>query len=65
MEADGRHSFMAHPETMLPLTKIEDPVQRFVAVTKFYLSGWHIKPPYAHLVYSHHPQAPADDHVGV
>ena len=38
---------MAHPETMLPLTKIEDPVQRFVAVTKFYLSGWHIKPPYA------------------
>ncbi|KAH3920473.1 hypothetical protein HBH56_004990 [Parastagonospora nodorum] len=38
-------NFMAHPETMLPLTKIEDPVQRFVAVTKFYLSGWHIKPP--------------------
>jgi hypothetical protein len=38
---------MAHPETMLPLTHIEDPVQRFVAVTKFYLSGWHIKPPYA------------------
>jgi hypothetical protein len=38
---------MAHPETLLPLTKIEDPVERFVAVTKFYLSGWHIKPPYA------------------
>lgn len=38
---------MAHPETMLPITKIDDPVQRFVAVTKFYLSGWHIKPPYA------------------
>lgn len=38
---------MAHPETLLPLTKIDDPVQRFVAVTKFYLSGWHIKPPYA------------------
>jgi hypothetical protein len=38
---------MAHPETMLPITQIEDPVQRFVAVTKFYLSGWHIKPPYA------------------
>ncbi|CAI6334725.1 unnamed protein product [Periconia digitata] len=38
-------NFMAHPETLLPLTKIEDPVQRFVAVTKFYLSGWHIKPP--------------------
>jgi hypothetical protein len=41
---------MAHPETMLPISKIEDPVKRFVAVTKFYLSGWHIKPPYAALV---------------
>lgn len=41
------HSFMAHPETLLQLTKIEDPIERFVAVTKFYLSGWHIKPPYA------------------
>lgn len=38
-------NFMAHPETMLPISKIDDPVQRFVAVTKFYLSGWHIKPP--------------------
>ncbi|PVI05295.1 oxysterol binding protein [Periconia macrospinosa] len=38
-------NFMAHPETLLPLTKIEDPIERFVAVTKFYLSGWHIKPP--------------------
>ncbi|KAI4627145.1 uncharacterized protein J4E87_004487 [Alternaria ethzedia] len=38
-------NFMAHPETLLPITKVEDPVQRFVAVTKFYLSGWHIKPP--------------------
>jgi hypothetical protein len=39
---------MAHPETLLPITKVDDPVQRFVAVTKFYLSGWHIKPPYAY-----------------
>ncbi|CBX91384.1 hypothetical protein LEMA_P068920.1 [Plenodomus lingam JN3] len=38
-------NFMAHPETLLPLSEIQDPVQRFVAVTKFYLSGWHIKPP--------------------
>ncbi|KAF1846218.1 uncharacterized protein K460DRAFT_367035 [Cucurbitaria berberidis CBS 394.84] len=38
-------NFMAHPETMLPIPTIEDPIQRFVAVTKFYLSGWHIKPP--------------------
>lgn len=44
---------MAHPETMLPISKIEDPVQRFVAVTKFYLSGWHIKPPYAILILQH------------
>ena len=36
---------MAHPEIMLELPGIEDPLQRFVAVTKFYLSGWHIKPP--------------------
>lgn len=40
------NSFMAHPETLLPMTKIEDPHERFVAVVKFYLSGWHIKPPY-------------------
>lgn len=38
---------MAHPETLLPMPDIEDPLQRFVAVVKFYLSGWHIKPPYA------------------
>ncbi|KAF2119730.1 oxysterol binding protein [Lophiotrema nucula] len=38
-------NFMAHPETLLPITEIQDPVERFVAVVKFYLSGWHIKPP--------------------
>jgi hypothetical protein len=37
--------FMAHPEILLTLPGIDDPVERFVAVTKFYLSGWHIKPP--------------------
>jgi hypothetical protein len=37
---------MAHPEILLTLPSIEDPVERFVAVTKFYLCGWHIKPPY-------------------
>lgn len=51
------HSFMAHPETLLPLTKIENPIERFVAVTKFYLSGWHIKPPYA----THHSTTAKDD----
>lgn len=39
-------SFMAHPETLLPMPEVDDPVQRFVSVIKFYLSGWHIKPPY-------------------
>ncbi|ETN37551.1 uncharacterized protein HMPREF1541_07173 [Cyphellophora europaea CBS 101466] len=38
-------NFMAHPETLLPMPEIDDPVQRFVSVIKFYLSGWHIKPP--------------------
>jgi hypothetical protein len=37
---------MAHPETLLPMSTIDDPLERFVAVVKFYLSGWHIKPPY-------------------
>jgi len=40
-----RPSFMAHPETLLPMPEIDDPIQRFVSVVKFYLSGWHIKPP--------------------
>ena len=38
-------SFMAHPETLLPMAEIDDPLERFVSVVKFYLSGWHIKPP--------------------
>nr|POE62967.1 oxysterol-binding protein-like protein obpalpha [Quercus suber] len=37
-------NFMAHPETLLPVPDIDDPLHRFVAVTKFYLAGWHIKP---------------------
>ncbi|EXJ83532.1 hypothetical protein A1O1_07155 [Capronia coronata CBS 617.96] len=36
---------MAHPDTLLPMPEIEDPTERFVAVIKFYLSGWHIRPP--------------------
>ncbi|PWY91175.1 oxysterol binding protein [Aspergillus heteromorphus CBS 117.55] len=38
-------NFMAHPETLLPMPAIDDPLERFVSVVKFYLSGWHIKPP--------------------
>lgn len=41
----GSSSFMAHPDTLLPMPTIDDPVERFVSVVKFYLSGWHIKPP--------------------
>ncbi|OXV07910.1 hypothetical protein Egran_04327 [Elaphomyces granulatus] len=37
-------NFMAHPETLLPMPEIDDPLERFVSVVKFYLSGWHIKP---------------------
>ncbi|KAI9759891.1 MAG: hypothetical protein M4579_002016 [Chaenotheca gracillima] len=42
---DRRASFMQHPETLLPMPEIDDDLQRFVSVVKFYLSGWHIKPP--------------------
>ena len=41
----ARISFMAHPETLLAMPDINDPVERFLSVIKFYLSGWHIKPP--------------------
>lgn len=40
------YSFMAHPDTLLPMPTIDDPLERFVSVIRFYLSGWHIKPPY-------------------
>ena len=36
---------MCHPEMLLPIPDIEDPTERFVSVVKFYLSGWHIRPP--------------------
>jgi hypothetical protein len=29
---------------LLPIPKIDDPTERFAAVVKFYLSGWHIRP---------------------
>ncbi|KAJ6779686.1 hypothetical protein PWT90_02734 [Aphanocladium album] len=38
-------NFMCHPEMLLHIPTIDDDVERFVAVVKFYLSGWHIKPP--------------------
>ncbi|PNY23951.1 Oxysterol-binding protein-like protein OBPa [Tolypocladium capitatum] len=30
---------------LLHIPAIDDPVERFVSVVKFYLSGWHIRPP--------------------
>ncbi|PKK64014.1 Oxysterol-binding protein [Rhizophagus irregularis] len=36
--------FMSHPELILNVPKEEDPVNRFVNVVRYYLSGWHIKP---------------------
>ncbi|GAA5795689.1 hypothetical protein HPULCUR_001051 [Helicostylum pulchrum] len=36
--------FMAHPELILPVSDIEDDTERFIAVVKWFLSGWHIKP---------------------
>ncbi|PHH92597.1 hypothetical protein CDD83_6658 [Cordyceps sp. RAO-2017] len=38
-------NFMCHPELLLHIPTIDDPVDRFVSVVKFYLSGWHIRPP--------------------
>ncbi|KAJ4419884.1 Oxysterol-binding protein OBPa [Gnomoniopsis sp. IMI 355080] len=38
-------NFMCHPELLLSIPDIDDPVERFVSVVKFYLSGWHIRPP--------------------
>ncbi|KAF9395518.1 hypothetical protein BGX21_009878, partial [Mortierella sp. AD011] len=36
--------FMAHPEQIIKVYQIQDPIERFIAVTRYYLSGWHIKP---------------------
>ncbi|KAH7368979.1 oxysterol-binding protein [Plectosphaerella cucumerina] len=38
-------NFMCHPELLLSIPQIDDPTARFVEVVKFYLSGWHIRPP--------------------
>lgn len=39
------YSFMCHPEMLLSIPDMDDPIDRFVSVVKFYLSGWHIRPP--------------------
>lgn len=36
--------FMSHPDLIFGVGKEQDPEERFLAVTRYYLSGWHIKP---------------------
>jgi len=36
--------FLRHPDILIKITTIEDPVARFVEVVKYFLSGWHIMP---------------------
>ncbi|KAI8366806.1 uncharacterized protein BYT42DRAFT_587925 [Radiomyces spectabilis] len=35
--------FMSHPDLCIQASRMTDPVERFVAVTKYFLSGWHVK----------------------
>ncbi|KAJ3075343.1 hypothetical protein HDU98_008427 [Podochytrium sp. JEL0797] len=36
--------FMSHPDLLIEIPKLNDPVDRFIAVTRFFLAGWHIRP---------------------
>jgi len=36
--------FFSHPQLLLCVTKELDPLQRFLQMCKFYLSGWHVRP---------------------
>lgn len=36
--------FMSHPDLIFGAGKQDDAAERFLAVTRYYLSGWHIKP---------------------
>ncbi|PIA15119.1 Oxysterol-binding protein [Coemansia reversa NRRL 1564] len=36
--------FMSHPDFLISSSKCEDPVERFIGVVKYYMSGWHIRP---------------------
>ncbi|EMR09083.1 hypothetical protein PNEG_02429 [Pneumocystis murina B123] len=37
-------NFMCHPELLLDIPFIDDPIERFIGICRFYLSGWHIRP---------------------
>jgi len=41
---EGFTDFLSHPELILGTHKKTDPVERFVDVVRYFLSGWHIKP---------------------
>ncbi|KAJ1894131.1 Oxysterol-binding protein OBPa [Kickxella alabastrina] len=36
--------FMSHPDFLIDASKCEDPIDRFIGVVKYYMSGWHIHP---------------------
>jgi len=36
--------FLSHPDLIFGAGQIDDPNERFVAVLRYYLAGWHIKP---------------------
>ncbi|ORZ39657.1 hypothetical protein BCR44DRAFT_55878 [Catenaria anguillulae PL171] len=36
--------FMCHPDLIMQTHKKDDPVQRFVDVVRYFVSGWHIRP---------------------
>ncbi|KAI8981529.1 hypothetical protein BDB01DRAFT_794468 [Pilobolus umbonatus] len=36
--------FMSHPDILIGASKTVDPVERFVEVCRFFLSGWHVIP---------------------
>ncbi|KAJ1906504.1 Oxysterol-binding protein OBPa [Coemansia sp. IMI 209127] len=36
--------FMSHPDFLIQASKCDDPVDRFIGVVKYYMSGWHIHP---------------------
>ncbi|KAJ2721009.1 Oxysterol-binding protein OBPa [Coemansia sp. Benny D115] len=35
---------MSHPDFLINASKCQDPVDRFIGVVKYYMSGWHIHP---------------------
>ncbi|KAI8607397.1 hypothetical protein BC830DRAFT_1073022, partial [Chytriomyces sp. MP71] len=36
--------FMSHPHLVTAIPTLSDPVERFIGITRFFLSGWHIRP---------------------